>query len=310
VNSLQHLDLVTSIGFQGPEVIFTASAMDERTMRMVHDRGALVNLDSPGQIREWLRLFPDGRAGLRCNIGELVKPQGTRAGYFLGRESRLGLTMDQVRALVGAPWVEGLHLYVGTDILDLTHFRECYEHLAKLARLFPSLRYLDLGGGFGVGRTEAEQFDIETYGRMVTDLMRNVSTQAKRSVRLVLEPGRIIGATAGWFVCRVTDVKPREGRMLVGVNASVAQFPRPLFYPDSAFHPAVLLPADGRAAAALEVPTDVFGCSTYSRDYLARGVELPAAEPGDLVVFGQAGAYCASAHTAFLGFPRPEEHFI
>jgi diaminopimelate decarboxylase len=51
----------------------------------------------------------------------------------------------------------------------------------------------------------------------------------------------------------------------------------------------------------------VFGCSTYSRDFLSHGTALPAARPGDLVVFGQAGAYCASLHTSFLGFPPAAE---
>jgi len=39
-------------------------------------------------------------------------------------------------------------------------------------------------------------------------------------------------------------------------------------------------------------------------------VELPAAHIGDIVVFGQAGSYCSTAYTSFLGFPKAEEYFI
>jgi diaminopimelate decarboxylase len=308
VNSLQHLECVRRTGFRGREIVFTASAMDTATMRTVQEAGALVNLDSLGEVATWHRLFPGAPAGIRCNIGGLVEPRGTRAGFFLGRESRLGLLPDEIERLYGEPWVEALHLYVGTDILDVGYFRECYEQLARLAVHFPGLRYLDFGGGFGVAADGEPGFDFDAYGEMIAAVMADASRRVGRPLTLLLEPGRIVGASAGHFVTRVVDIKQRGERQLVGVNASVAQFPRPLFYPDNARHPVVLLPAGAPTPGdGAPVPTDVYGCSTYSRDYLARDVLLPRARPGDLVVFGLAGAYCASAHTGFLGFPRPPE---
>jgi diaminopimelate decarboxylase len=310
VNSLGHLDLVLSLGFRPEEIVFTASAMDAHTMRRVHEVGVLVNLDSLSQAAAWQAAFPSAPAGLRCNIGDRVTPRQTRAGYFLGRDSRLGLTIPEIEVFSGATWVNGLHLYLGTDIRDLGHFRECYEILAELARLFPGLRYLDFGGGFGVPR-DGEVFDFAAYGRMVEQVMSRVSRDLGRTVRLVLEPGRLISAEAGHFVCRVVDVKERPGRLVVGVNASSAQFPRPLLYPEDAFHPVTLLFCGGpRGALEDPLPTDVCGCSTYSRDYLSRGVLLPPARPGDLVVFGHAGAYCSSARSDFLGFPAAAEFVL
>ncbi|MBM4395676.1 MAG: hypothetical protein FJ087_08295 [Deltaproteobacteria bacterium] len=319
VNSLGHLDVALGVGFTGAEIVFTASALDERTMRRARETGATVNLDSPGQVAAWRALHKGAPFGIRCNIGELIAPRRTRGGYFLGRESRLGLTLPEIRALEGSPDVEGLHLYVGTDILDLAHFEECYRHLAAFAPGFPGLRYLDFGGGFGVP-ADGETFDFEAFGRMAAGVMHEVSRAVGRGVRLVLEPGRIVAAEAGHFACRVVDVKLREGRQLLGVNASAAQFPRPLLYPDTAWHPVSLLGGEGAGAGkggaagsgtgtdgGAEVPSDVCGCSTYSRDYLARDVHLPPAAVGDVVVFGHAGAYCASSHTSFLGFPRAPE---
>jgi diaminopimelate decarboxylase len=311
VNSVPHLDLVRRTGFRGHEIVFTASAMDVSTMRAVREAGALVNLDSLGEVASWHRVFPDAPAGIRCNIGDHVVPRRTRAGFFLGRDSRLGLVPGEIEQLYGQPWVEGLHLYAGTDILDVGYFHECYQQLARLAPRFPGLRYLDFGGGFGVVEDGETGFDFEAYGQMVAQVMAEVSRQVGRPLTMLLEPGRIVGARAGHFVTRVVDVKQRRERQLVGVNASVAQFPRPLFYPDNAYHPVSLLPAVETASGeCAPVSTDVYGCSTYSRDYLAREVCLPPAHPGDLVVFGLAGAYCASAHTSFLGFPRPPEILV
>jgi diaminopimelate decarboxylase len=57
-------------------------------------------------------------------------------------------------------------------------------------------------------------------------------------------------------------------------------------------------------------PTLVYGCSTYSRDIFANKTELPELKIGDVVVFGNAGSYCASSHMQFLGFQKPKEYFV
>lgn len=309
VNSVVHLGKALREGFSGRKIVFTASAMDPEAMRAVREAGAVLNLDSLGQIEAWRRLFPSGGAGIRCNLGDAIAPRSTRAGYFQGNRSRLGLTLPEIEALSGSPWVEGLHLYVGTDLLDLDPFRDGYQRLAGLAGRFPALRYLDLGGGFGVSRPGGPAFDFAGYGRLVDQVMQVASDAVGRRLELILEPGRIIGAEAGFFVCRVTDVKTRGGRQLAGVNASVAQFPRPLLY-DDATHPVALLPGDERRIEGGSCESDIFGCSTYSRDYLALGQQLPPVRVGDLVVFAQAGAYCASSHTSFLGFERADEVYM
>jgi len=310
VNSPGHLALSQELGFTGHDVIYTASAMDAGQMRQVKQAGALLNLDSTGQLETWWRLFPDEPVGIRCNIGDLVEPRSTRGGYFLGKESRLGLTLSEIEGLFGSPRIAGLHLYVGTDLLDLGYFQECYTQLARLARNFPALWFIDFGGGFGLPRSADPAFPLERYGRYVTELMTRLSDELGRQVRLILEPGRIIGGEAGYFVCRVTDVKQRNGSQLIGVNGSSVQFPRPLFYPDDAYHPVTLLGHNGQAPDTAERLSSIYGCSTYSRDFFSRDVPLPRVQIDDLLVFGHAGSYCATAFTHFLGFPRPAEFFI
>lgn len=310
VNSPGHLALARELGFEGHDIVYTASAMDDDLLRQVCAAGAILNLDSLGQLQRFRALFPGERAGLRCNIGDLVDPRQTRAGFFLGRESRLGLSLPEIESLAGSTDIAGLHLYIGTDLVELDYFESCYEELVRLARLFPNLSYMDFGGGFGLPREQGDGFPIADYGRYVSALMTRLSTELGRSIRLILEPGRIVGGEAGLFVCRVTDVKQRNGTQLVGVNGSSAQFPRPLFYPDDARHPVSVLKAVGQVNGDPRQNSRIYGCSTYSRDFLARDIELPALQVGDLVVFGHAGSYCSSAYTHFLGFPPPQEFFV
>jgi len=310
VNSSEHLKLVQDAGFAGDEIIFTASGMDVNIMKTVKSSGAQLNLDSQLQLKTWQDLFPETKVGIRCNIGDKVKPHNTRAGYFIGEHSRLGFTIEEISEIKNKDSIRGLHLYVGTDIFELEYFLNCYKQLAELSYQFKNLEYLNFGGGFGVDENAEDDFDLENYGIKVSKLMDEVSIKHGRSIKMILEPGRIIGSSAGYFICRVTDIKKRNGNILLGVNASSVQFPRPLFYPDTAKHPAIIV----RRGEILSTPethlTSVYGCSTYSRDFLTREIELPPAEIGDTVVLGNAGSYSLSSFTQFLGFPKPKEFFI
>ncbi len=305
VNSLGHLRIAREVGYSGREIVFTSSGMSETLMRAVHAEGAIINLDSMSQLRRFRRLFPGESVGLRCNIGERVTPRKTHGGYFLGRDSRLGLDLHELESLHGDPLIEGLHLYLGTDIVDLDYYRECYEVMADLAQHFPNLDFIDFGGGFGIPEDGDPEFPMEEYGKMATQLMARVSERAGRPIRLLLEPGRIIGATAGYLAVRVTDVKERNGRQLVGVNASSAQFTRPLLYPEDAYHPVFRLEGPMEPT----VPSAVYGSSTYSRDFLAHDIQLPRVQEDEWLVMCIAGSYCASSHTRFLGFEPIEEIF-
>ena len=308
VNSMGHLEAARAAGCESGDVVYAASAMDESTMEHAHGSGIRVILDSVSQVDAWRRRYPASPFGIRCNLGALVHARKTRGGYFIGPESRLGLQPNEIHRLAGAADVEGLHLYAGTDICDVDYFESCYRALTAFAPFFPGLTYLDFGGGFGLEDSEGQPFDVKSYGKMVVQVMEESCRATGRRLRMLIEPGRIIGGRAGLFVCRAVDIKSVGARQGIGVNASSAQFPRPLLYPDSALHPVWIL-RNGQVVSGTEVLSCVFGCSTYSRDFLSWGCSVPVVKPGDLVVFGNAGAYCAALYTRFLGFPPAAEIF-
>ena len=298
VNSIEHLKLAFVKNYRSEDIIFTASAMDRATMHQLYKLQIFVNLDSLGQIRLWNEVTGKAPYGIRCNIGDTVKPKKSHAGYFIGKESRLGLLPEEIKQLKGCQEVTGLHLYVGTDIMDTEYFLNCYKELTHYIDFFPCLQYLDFGGGFGLTSTDTEErFNLREYGEKLTELMQKLSYKYKRNFKLILEPGRVIGGAAGHFICTVNDVKLRNSEQLIGVNASSNQFPRPLFYPDTATHPVQLLKPPEKEPRLLL--SSVYGCSTYSRDFLMRKHYLPEVRVGDLLIFDHAGSYCASLYTEF-----------
>lgn len=310
VNSINHLQAVEKAGFKGEEIIFTSSALSKKLMIQAEQHGVQLNVDSPKQLNQWLELFPDKTVGIRCNIGDKVKPYATHAGSFIGSKSRLGFTLDEIDAIADKSKIKGLHMYVGTDIFDIDYFIACYKELVAVADKFEKLEYINFGGGFGVNEEGEEQFDFEQYNVRVTQLMEAVTQNQKKDLKLILEPGRIIGGDAGYFVCYVTDVKNRDDKQLIGVNASTVQFPRPLLYSDVANHPVAIIRNGEQLTGQETKPAIIYGCSTYSRDIFSDKKTLPQLEVGDIVVLGNAGSYSASSYMSFLGFPKPEEFFV
>lgn len=310
VNSILHLQVALEAGFSKHQIIFTASALSENIMQTLQRHSVQVNLDSPLQLNTWLKLFPGIPVGIRCNIGDIDSPHAPYAGNFIGSKSRLGFTIEEINTLANKNVVNGLHLYVGTDIFDIDYFMRCYTKLIDVAANFSRLDYLNFGGGFGVSENGDSHFNLKEYNHRLSGLMIDAAKKLSSNLRLVLEPGRIIGAEAGYFVCKVTDLKKRPNHTLVGVNASTAQFLRPLLYPDIAKHPVMVLRNGVQVLNQALSPVTIYGCSTYSRDLFSTHRLLPEIKIGDIVVFGHAGSYAASMHSQFLGFPKPEEYFI
>ncbi|MDO9154224.1 MAG: hypothetical protein Q7U47_11100 [Paludibacter sp.] len=310
VNSPLHLDAALKAGFSGSEIIFTSSALSVKAMKNIESVGVLVNLDSLNQLALWTQLFSRKAVGIRCNIGDYVKPYASHAGAFIGKESRLGFTHDEISRIPDKSIIKGLHLYVGTDVFNIRYFIDCYKELIKIAVEFPNLEYLNFGGGFGVAENGDRQFDFEEYNKQVTKLMYEFSEKKGKSIKLILEPGRIIGGNAGYFVCCVSDIKNRPDKKLVGVNASTVQFSRPLLYPDTANHPVMIIRNGVQVTTGAMQLTTVYGCSTYSRDIFTDKAVLPELQIGDIVVLGNAGSYSASSYMQFLGFQKPEEYYL
>jgi diaminopimelate decarboxylase len=122
----------------------------------------------------------------------------------------------------------------------------------------------------------------------------------ERPLALLFEPGRSLVASSPQFITRVTDIKHLAGNRFVVVDASVSVFPRPLHHPDS-LHRVRVIEGNGGEM----VPSAIVGRTTFSRDILG-SYPLPASlKVGALLAFDDAGAYCESMISRFLGQRDP-----
>jgi len=312
VNSPKHLLIAYRCGFLPHDIVFTSSNLSDSDFDYVIRDNVILNVDSLGQLGKYGIRNPSSRVGLRINPINLLISDKTK-NVFVGPGCRLGILETEIdEAFRIASRYElslnGIHVYLGTNLMDLDFFKRGAEEVLRIARRFPELGYVDFGGGFGVrSHFQETGFDMVGYGLMISEKMRGFSETMGRDVKLILEPGRAAIANAGYFLTTVIDVKDRPEKIYIGTDASVDMFPRPLFYED-AFHEIAVYGKN--AQKPCNKLADVCGNTTYSRDFIGRDRFLPEVAEGDVLIVHNAGGYCYSAITDFLGRLRPAEVLI
>lgn len=303
VNSLKHLRLAEACGFPSERIIFASTGLTSAMMRHLVARGIRLHLDSLTQIGQFGKLGLKTEVGLRLNTSER-----SRISPFTGNDSRIGIQDHELDAALDACRSLGLaatgsHVYIGTDIVSVDEMVAGIERALELSDRFPDLAYVDVGGGFPLDET---RFDFDDYNARITALMSDFSKRRGRPIRLVIEPGRAMFGNAARFYAQVTDVKRREGHYFVCVDASASMIPRAMFYED--YNPVRVMTNGAGARPDFDQPVDIVGNTTYSRDFLARRQTIPQVEIGDWIEFSQAGSYCYSMITRFLGQTFPPEY--
>ncbi len=300
VNSIVHLELALESGFPSAEVQYSSTGLSQKDMERLLSLGIQVNLDSLSQLEQWATLG-GAIVGLRVNASSL---SGDRP------EDRIGMSLHDLEAAKSLSRerglkVSGLHVYIGTNLLSHEHLLPTVERFFQVAEEFDEIEYLNIGGGVGVNyQHSGSDFDLPAYGHAVGLFHRRLSQQLGRTVKVIVEPGRKLAASCGKMVTRITDVKRLHDCRYVAVDASVAIFPRPFHHPESP-HNIRLLPESQTRDCENQSKATVVGRTTFSRDILGT-VELPESiGVNDALVFDDAGSYCQSMETRFLGQLSP-----
>jgi 2-[(L-alanin-3-ylcarbamoyl)methyl]-2-hydroxybutanedioate decarboxylase len=286
-------------------VVFAGPAKTAAELAAAVAAGAVVNVESLLELRRLAAAGGRARVALRVNrAGSALPGSHTMAGApapFGLDEADLPGAVALARDLGLEPI--GFHLHAVSNNLDApAHAAFVTAALAwseaAAARLGVDLRYVNVGGGFGVDYTGGREFDLAALAAIPAD------------PRLVFEPGRWLAAPAGWYAAEVLDLKRVHGTCFAVLRGGTHHFRLPAAWAYS--HPFTVLPVDdwpyGYARPSVrDVPVTVTGELCTPRDVLAREVRVGLLRVGDVLVFGRAGAYGWDiSHHDFLRHPHPE----
>lgn len=205
------------------------------------------------------------------------------------KKNKFGLLWNDARRLydfmAADRWLDpvGISSHIGSQITEISPFTEAVRSLKRMVNELKQagimLRYMDIGGGLGITYKNELPPHPEEYAGAVTSELK------EGGLTIILEPGRVIVGNSGVFVTKVLYVKMTGEKIFYIVDGAMNDLVRPALY--DAYHEIVPV----RENKTQNVVADVVGPVCESGDFLAKGRELPALKPGDLVAVMSAGAY-------------------
>lgn len=322
VASAGELMVALDAGANPQEISFAGPGKTEAELRQAVAAGILINVESfrevPILAAAAKELGLPARVAVRVNPDFELKSSGMKMG---GGPKQFGVDAEQVPELlaeIGSAGLafEGFHLFAGSQNLKPESIVEAQQKsfalACKLAEHAPApVKFLNLGGGFGIPYFPGEQpLDLTQIGTNLTDIVEQAKICLPQA-EIVIELGRYFVGEAGLYVSKVIDKKVSRGQTYLvtdgglhhhlSASGNFGQVIRKNY-------PAAI---GNRMGAEGQENVSVVGPLCTPLDLLADRMSLSVAQPGDLVVIYQSGAYGASASPqGFLGHPGVVEALI
>jgi len=303
VSTLGELAFARRAGIEGGRIVVHGNNKSDEELRAAAEADVLfVVLDAldeaeraaaAGLRRVLVRVTP----GIEADTHEKIRTAQHGSKFGLPPE-------DALRAAAAAREagleVAGVHLHIGSQLLDPRAGLETIDWLKEFAAREWVPEVVDLGGGLGIRYVEAER-PPEIREFVATLLARLTDGWPGEPPQVILEPGRSLVGQAGLTLYRVGVVKRASDEVTyVAVDGGMSDNPRPQLY--GARYSALLA---NRAAEEAVRAYDVCGKHCESGDVLIEGVRLPEPRRGDLLAVPATGAYTLSMGSNYNAVPRP-----
>lgn len=197
--------------------------------------------------------------------------------------------------------VRGIDCHIGSQIIEVAPFRDALANVLELIAAIRAkgigLDVLDLGGGLGITYNDETPPHPKDYAAALAETLKG------ETLKLVLEPGRVLVGNAGILVAKVLYRKQGQTKSFVITDAGMNDLVRPTLY--GAYHeikPVVEAPET--------VTADVVGPICESGDFLAQDRRIADVNAGDLLAVMSAGAYGFAMASNYCSRLRPAEVMV
>ncbi len=303
---------VVKAGGDTTRVVFSGvGKRDDEIEYAIKKKILMFNVESPQELRRInhiaRRLKKKTRIAIRVNpdIDPKTHPYistGLKKNKF-GIETELAIK-EYIYAKDNLTWVEpiGVDCHIGSQITELSPFVEALKRVVKtintLRKEGINIEYLNMGGGLGITYRDEAPPHPSDYGEAV------IKETEGLGLTLIFEPGRVIMGNSGILVTKVLYTKKGSLKNFVIVDAAMNDLPRPSLY--DAYHEVRAVVQQDRE----EITADIVGPICESGDFLARDRTIKTVEPGELLAFMSAGAYCFSMSSNYNSRPRSAEVLV
>ncbi|WP_455132550.1 pyridoxal-dependent decarboxylase, exosortase A system-associated [Microbacterium aurum] len=219
-------------GIRADRVSFAGPGKTPAEIRQAVATGIIVEVESATELARVTaaagQLGVRALAAVRVNPDFAVKGSGMRMG---GGPQQFGIDAEQVPDVLAragdAVDILGFHVFAGSQNLQADIIAEAQRRtvdlVTDLAEHLPGpLRYLNLGGGFGIPYTARDQpLDLRAVAEGLAELVDGPIAARFPEASPVIELGRFLVGECGVYVTRVVDRKVSRGKTFVVVDGGM-----------------------------------------------------------------------------------------
>ncbi len=315
VCSAAELDTVLRIGMPGHNIIFVGPYKHDRDIINCLQNGIYaVVFESFAELNRINQLAK--QLDVTANVIVRINPDFISKDALLkmgGKPSQFGIDQTDVFAqfnqFTSLSHINliGIHVYNGTRILNINTVIDNTQHILTMASELQNtfdlqFECIDIGGGIGVAYFDNEQ-PINLSGTAFQEIIQSYVTQYPNT-RIIMESGRYLVAESGCFITTVHDIKQSKGKTFLITDGG------------SHCHMAAVgiggvvkrnFPIDNLSGQqTVTQQYDITGPLCTPNDLIAKSINLPKTQVGDLIGIHQSGAYGPTASPVYFlshGFP-------
>ena len=239
-------------GVPASKCSLSTQQLDDDAITLMKEHSLEINCCSLSQLDTIGSALPGAKVGVRFNPG--LGSGGTAKTNVGGPSSSFGIwheQFDEVVALAKKHDLEVIrvHTHIGSGSDAEVWKRVSSMSLDLCERLGDSVKTLNLGGGYKVGRMAYEtSTNLQEVGKPVTDNFKAYKERTGVELKLEVEPGTYLVANAGALVTKVQDVActsgQQKGNDFLKLDAGMTDVLRPSLY--GSRHPLVVVPSSAK----------------------------------------------------------------
>lgn len=300
VVSHDEYSLARLCGFEPREIIYNGPMKSRETFIEAVSSGAVVNIETKREL-DWLKDLPEGRVydvGLRLNINiSHVSPEdadgdddNSRFG-FSDESGEFAEAVDYIRSM-SQFHLSGLHIHRTAHSRSPRFYERSVAYAAEVIKKYDlRLDYLDVGGGyFGIFPNKP------TFVDYAEAFYRPLSQAGLDGLRIIVEPGNALTASAFSFLSEVIDVKRVDSSTRI-VTTDGSRNDIDPFFKKTDYLKELLLADTDRPNEPLQIVT---GCTCLEYDRLFTLKDSPRLEVGDRILYNNVGAYTMTLTPQFI----------
>lgn len=300
-------------GFTSDQIFYICNNVSAEEMEYAIREGVVISVDSLSQLEQLGQIAPGHEVAVRFN-------PGVGAGHHekvvtAGKKTKFGIEpkyIPEVKELLEKYNLKlvGINQHIGSLFMTGEAFVASIAALFEIAKNFKGLRFVDMGGGFGIPyKKEFDEapLDLKELGQTIDAALYKFAEEYGEQITLRIEPGRYISAESNVILSTVHSVKHNHDKKFVGCDCGFNVLQRPIMY--DSYHGVEVYRKSEEPSEKTETVT-IVGNICESGDILAKDRELPEIKKNDVLGILDAGAYGFTMSSNYNNRLRPAEIMI